>query len=246
LKTSAKIAIVIVVLITIATLILQSGLIPVTPTALEQREDTAQYTPNQNVVIQATTFNGNIEIQTTTGSQIEVTYTIKTPVGHLYDVKISNNETKTDNQTMLITSSENQVDPANTNYIADLALKLPTSCQYNLTLVTSNGDIIKPQLNNAKVAASTLNGDITITDNSASSIVATCMNGDIDIQLAEGTMFQVVASVGNGEITHEGIPIYATVQSTTRLKAATANGEGNLKVEVMTANGNIKLEYINP
>jgi len=246
-KASAKIAFVIVILLTIAIFVLESGLLYVEP-ILDRRQDTTQYTPTQNVVIHATTFNGNIEIQPTTDSKINVTYIIKTPQGHLYDVKINNNQTKDENQTTTITTSaQNQVDPANAQYTADLILLLPQTSQYNLTLVTSNGNIIKPRLNDARVAASTMNGDITITDgDNCANIDATCMNGNIKITLAKDTLFQVVASVGNGNIDHQGIPMNSTIQSATRLKGATSAGNGTLNMALMTTNGNIKLEYYTP
>jgi hypothetical protein len=87
---------------------------------------------------------------------------LQTSHGYVCDAQVTINETKTDNTTKLTTSAKNQVDPAATNYIADLILKLPTNSQYNLTLVTFNGDVIQPQLNCAKETVSTMNGDVAI------------------------------------------------------------------------------------
>ncbi len=242
-QTSAKIALIVVVVLAAGVILLELGIFYVDPT-LETHINTATYTPNQNVVINADTFTGNIQIQPTSGSQIEVTYTIKNPTGHLTDVQIKNNETKTDTQTTLVTSAQNSGDPSSTLYSADLLLKLPTSCQYNLTLVTMNGNIVKPQLSCAKLGVSTMNGDITLTDDGAGKIIdATCMNGNINVDLPQNTLFSVVASVGNGNISYQGIQLTASTQSATRLKASTSAGEGALAIQLMTANGNIKLAY---
>lgn len=245
-QTSAKVAIVFVIILSIGIVLLEAGIFYIPP-AIEQRQETATYTPNHTVVIEASTFNGNIDIQPTTGNQIMVTYTIKTPSGHLYDIKVNNNETKSQNQTTLITNAQNLGDPSSAFYTADLTLKLPTTSQYNLTLGTANGNISKPQLNDLKVAASTLNGNITLTDNDGCiDMGATAMNGNIQISLAQGTLFQVTASVGNGKIDTQGIALDTSTQSATRLQGATTSGEGTLNLSLVTGNGTIKLQYYNP
>jgi DUF4097 and DUF4098 domain-containing protein YvlB len=241
-KSSAKIAIVIVIILAVAVIVLESGLL-YTPAPVEQREDKTAYTPSLSVAIQATTFNGNIEIQTTTGSQIEIVYTIKAPSGQLHDIKTQTNETKTENQTTLITSAQESA-YTSADHAANLLIKLPTTSQYNLTLLTGKGDIIKPQLNDIKVAASTANGNINIEDGSCASIEAVSMNGNVRIGLAKETLFQVAASVGNGHIVYEGIAMNATIQSETRLKGATSAGMGTLELTLMSANGNITIEYL--
>jgi len=217
------------------------------PPIMDHKEATTTYTPLQNVVIEASTFNGNINAQPTSGTQIEVTYNIIAPQGRLDQVKITSNETKTEGVTSLLTFAQNLGDSSSADYSAHLTLKLPTSCSYNLTLLTSNGNIVKPDLDGAKVAASALNGDITISDGADCQIIdATCMNGNIKIHLTQDTLFSVVASVGNGNIDYQGIALDTSVQSQTRLKGVTQGGEGNLTVQLMTGNGNITLDYINP
>ncbi len=218
-----------------------------TPPAIDHKEDTTYYAPLQTVVLQASTFNGNINIEPSLGTKIEVIYNITAPQGHLDQVKVTNKETKTERITSLLTSAQNIGALSSPDYTADLTLKLPTSSDYNLTLLTSNGNIIKPELNGVKVAASTLKGDITLSVGAdCQSIDATCMNGNITIRLAQGTQFKVVASVGNGNINYPGIPLDTSVQSATRLKGATVGGEGDLVVSLMTGNGNIDLIYYNP
>ena len=244
-KLTTKISIVIVIILAASIVILQSGVFRIAPALapLEQREDKTSYTPNQKVDIQATTFNGNIEIKPSTGSQIEVIYNIKTPQGQLYDVKTQTNETKSENQTTLITSAKDQ-GSTSVNHAANLIIKLPNTSQYNLTLLTANGDIIKPQLNDTKITASTSNGNINIEDGSCNSIEAITMNGNVRIGLTKDTLFQVAASVGNGNIAYQGIALNTTEQSATRLKGATSAGEGTLSLTLMTANGKVTIEYL--
>jgi DUF4097 and DUF4098 domain-containing protein YvlB len=242
-KASAKVAIVIVIIISVAIVVLQSGLL-YTPIPIEQREDKTAYTPGLDVVIEASTFSGNIEIQPATGSQIEVIYTIRAPRGELYDIKTQTNESKNGTQTTLITSAQDSAHNS-ANHAADLLIKLPISNRYNLTLITGNGDITKPQLNDVKVAASTTNGNINIEDDDGcASIEAVSMNGNVQISLAKDTLFEVAASVGKGNIEYRGIAIDAEVQSATRLKGVTSAGEGTLELALMSANGNITIEYL--
>lgn len=210
-----------------------------------QRQDKTMYTPKQNVVIQAGTFNGNIEIHSTTGSQIEVIYNVTAQEGYLNDIKTFTNESKTDSTTTITTSAMLQTNHAS-NYKADLILNLPNTSIYNLTLNTLNGNIIKPQINDAKVAASTSNGNIDIKDGGATEIDAMAVNGNVKISLTQGTLFQVAASVGNGHITHQGITLDADPDSATRLKGATLGGEGKLSLALNSGNGNIAIEYITP
>ena len=245
-KTQAKIAVVIVVVVASFTVLLGMGVF-YTPPTMDHKETTTTYMPLENVVIQASTFNGDINVESTQDTTIVVTYSLTAPQGCLDEIKITNNETKTQNVTSLLTSAQNLGNFDSPDYSAILTLKLPVSFSYNLTLITSNGDIIKPDLNGAKVAVSTMNGDITISDgDDCRSIDATCMNGNLKIRLVQGTQFSVVASIGNGEINYQGIPLDTSTQSATRLKGSTTGGEGNLTVSLMTGNGNIKLQYYNP
>jgi DUF4097 and DUF4098 domain-containing protein YvlB len=212
---------------------------------LAQRQDKTQYTPKPNVVIQAGTFNGDIVIQSTTGSQIEVIYNVTAQEGYLNDIQTYTNETKTDNTTTITTSANLQINQAS-NYKADLILNLPNTSSYNLTLNTVNGNIIKPQLNDTKVVATTSNGNIDLKDGGATEIDAMSVNGNVKISLTQGTLFQVAASVGNGKITHQGITLDANPDSATRLKGATTGGEGNLSLSLNSGNGNIAIEYSTP
>jgi DUF4097 and DUF4098 domain-containing protein YvlB len=215
---------------------------------LAHRQDKTLYTPKENVEIQAATFNGNIEIQSTTGSQIEVIYNVTAPDGYLNDVKTFTNETQGTDLTTLITSATLQSSGAQaSDYKASLLINLPNTSSYNLTLTTVNGDIIKPQLNDATVVATTNNGNIDLKDGiSSSEIDAMTLNGNIKIGLTQGTLFKVTASVGNGNITHQGIQLDASTETATRLKGATSEGDGKLDLSLISGNGNVAISYLTP
>jgi hypothetical protein len=193
---------------------------------MEQRQDKTVYTPKEYVVIQAATFNGEIEIHSTTGSQIEVMYNVTAPNGYLKDIKTATNETKSDNVTTIVTSAELQINQG-VNYKANLIINLPSNSRYNLTLTTPNGNINTQGSNNNEINAIT-------------------GNGNINIGLTQNTLFQVTATTVNGHITHQGITLDTDTDTTTRLKGATSAGEGNLTLSLMSGNGNIAIEHITP
>jgi DUF4097 and DUF4098 domain-containing protein YvlB len=246
-KPTTKIVIIAVLAIALAAfaLICASAFLNTAFTPLAQRQDKTSYTPKENVEIQATTFNGDVHIEASTGNQIEVIYDIQAPEGHLYDVKTMTNETKSDNLTILITLAANQgSEIPSVNHRADILIKVPNTSIYNLTLTTLNGNIIKPQLNDVNVVASTSNGYVDIKDDHCKNINASSLNGNIKIGLAQGTLFQVDASVANGNVAYQGIAMNTSVQSTTELKGATSAGQGNLNLMLSTANGQVTIEYL--
>ncbi|MCL2359786.1 MAG: DUF4097 domain-containing protein [Nitrososphaerota archaeon] len=238
-------ALVIVIGLTVVLVILQLGLFS-TPVPLDQREDRTVYALNANVVINATIFSGNIEIQPTTGDQIEVIYTIKAPRGELSTITTKTDETITGDQTTLITSAKGSKNYINPQHTADLLIKLPASSQYTLMLLSGSGDIIIPKLNINKVSVSTTKGNINIkNDGNSNSIEAISMNGNIQIGLAKNTLFQVAASVENGTIEHPEITLNTEEKTALRLKGTTSAGEGTLSLTLMSANGNITIAYLN-
>jgi DUF4097 and DUF4098 domain-containing protein YvlB len=188
------------------------------------REDKSLFTPKENVVIQATTFSGNIKIQPTTGSQIEVTYQVSAPNGFLNDIKTSANQTNSDNLTTIVASAALQIDQGVT-YTANLIVNVPSNSNYNLTLTTHNGNV------NVQVDKSSEIG--VITD-----------NGNIQVSVPQNTQFQATASVANGKISHQGITMDANPDSTSRLKGTTTGGAGNLVMTLMSGNGDITLSYV--
>jgi hypothetical protein len=187
------------------------------------REDKSVFTPKGTVVISASTFNGNIKIQPTTGSQIEVIYQVSAPNGYLNDVKTSANQT-TDGDTTTITANAAIQINNGVAYTANLVVNVPTSSTYNLTLTTHNGNIDVETKKSREIGA--------ITD-----------NGNINIDLPQGTLFQAAASVANGKISHQGINMTANPDSTTRLLGNTVGGEGNLVMTLMSGNGDVTIAY---
>jgi DUF4097 and DUF4098 domain-containing protein YvlB len=190
------------------------------------REDKSVFTPKDNVVIQAATFSGNIKVQPTTGSQIEVIYQVSAPNGYLNDVTTLAKETASGNSTTINANAALQVNNG-VAYTANLIINVPSSSTYNLTLTTHNGNVAVQVDKSIEIGA--------ITD-----------NGDINVNLPQNTQFQVTASVANGKISHEGIALDANPDSATRLLGNTVGGAGSLVMTFMSGNGDITLGYFTP
>jgi DUF4097 and DUF4098 domain-containing protein YvlB len=131
------------------------------------------------------------------------------------------------------------------NHKVDIIIKLPLTSQYSLNLTSLNGNILKPQLNDTTIFASTNNGKIDITDDKATDITAVSQNGNINIHLPEGTLFHVDANTANGHVTYQGIQLNVSTQTGTQLIGHTIGGQGNLKLTLSSANGIVTLEYFN-
>ncbi|NLF87630.1 DUF4097 domain-containing protein [Candidatus Bathyarchaeota archaeon] len=189
----------------------------------EQREDTSYFTPNENVAIKAFTFNGDIQVEPIEGSQIIVTYQAQAPYGYLKDIQTSAKETVNGSLTTIVAAASRPTN-VDVEYHASLIIKLPKSATYNLTLTTSSGDV-NIQTDKAREVG-------VITD-----------NGDVTVSLPQSTQFQVTASVANGVISHQGITLDTSVDSATRLKGATATGESNLVMTLMSGYGDITIKY---
>jgi len=242
-KASVKIALLIVIALTVVLVVLQSGLL-YTPPALDQREERSVYELNTNVVIDGLTFRGNIEIQSTTDNQIEVIYTLKAPSGELSTLITQTTEIKNGNQTTISTRAQDKITYNNPNHSADLLIKLPTSAQYNLKLISEDGDITIPKLNVGKILISTTKGNINIANNgNAESLEAVSMQGSVTIGLAKNTLFYVAAMVVNGNIHHPDITIDAEEQTATKLKGTTSGGEGTLSLTLLASQGDITIKY---
>jgi DUF4097 and DUF4098 domain-containing protein YvlB len=211
--------------------------------SLEQRENKDIIGATQNVEIQATTFNGKIEIQTSTSAQIEINYKIQAPKGNLDEIQTSTTNQTQNDSTKIIAEAEITATGLRVNYNADIIIKLPVTSQYNLTLSTFNGDIIKPQINDTNIIATTNNGNINIQDDNATSISASSQNGNVDLSLAQGTLFQVDATSANGHVSYQGIAMNTSIQTTQHLKGNTTEGLGKLSLDLSTANGNVSIDY---
>jgi DUF4097 and DUF4098 domain-containing protein YvlB len=244
-KTDTKIILAVVVIVAVLLIgtyaFLNSALAP-----LEQKEITNSIPTAPNVEVQATTFNGNIEIQTSTSNQIEIIYKIQAPKGQLNEISArTTNQTQNSNRLIIVAEAKltsNGVPAVNHN--ANIIIKLPSTSQYNLTLHTLNGNIIKPHnINDIIVIGKTENGNINIEDDNATSINAQSQNGNVKISLAQGTLFSVDANTSNGNVSYQGIAMNTTIQTQTHLKGNTSSGQGNLNLTLSTANGNVTLEY---
>lgn len=213
---------------------------------LEQKQEQATFPNAQYVEIQADTFNGNIEIQPTSGSQIEVTYKLQTPDGRMGQI-IVDTTNQTQGETLKIIAKAKLTDSTEirVNYQATIIVKLPSDGQYNLTLSTINGNIIKPLLNDKTVTATTNNGNIDIKDDKATCITASSQNGNVNIRLAESALFTVDATTSNGQVSYQGIAMNINSQTATHINAVTTQGPGNLNIKLTSANGNVSIEYFN-
>jgi DUF4097 and DUF4098 domain-containing protein YvlB len=241
---SSKIVVVVSVIVTIVVIISAYTFFFGAFAPLEQRQDKTLNIATQNVEIQATTFNGDIIIETSTSNQIEVTYDVQAPQGHLNEITTSTTNQTINGNTRIVAETKIENNGVKVNFRSTITLKLPSSSQYNLTLNTLNGNIVKPLLNDTNVAATTENGYIDIKDDNANSIVASNQNGNVNIKLVKNTLFQVDANTANGHVTYQGIAMNTSIQTTTHLKGNTTNGLGHLDLTLSSANGNVTIEYL--
>lgn len=240
---SSKIVIAVIAIAAIIVIITAYTLLNGAMAQLEQRQDTTTNVATQNVEIQATTFNGDIIIETSTSNQIEVTYYVQAPQGHLNEITTSTTNQTNNENIKIIAETKIENNGLKVNYRSSITIKLPSSSQYNLTLSTLNGNIIKPLLNDTNIVATSNNGYIDIKDDNADSIEASSQNGNINIKLLKDTLFQVDANTANGHVTYQGIAMNTTIQTTTQLKENTTDGIGHLNMTLSSANGNITIEY---
>jgi DUF4097 and DUF4098 domain-containing protein YvlB len=256
LKQTTKILLVVAVIVIVAFSLVSYSLFNKSSVQLDLKVDTKtlDYTRLENVTIIASTFNGNVEIQTTTNNTIEVTYKMQAPKGHLDEIIGTTNpdlnqDASTPNVLQALSVKASMSNSSHSlvgNYKADITIKLPTNSKYNLTLTTQNGDIIKPQLNDVSVVARTGNGNINIKDAGANVILGQTQNGNINVALAQGTLFQTNAVSGNGKVSHDDIGMITTFENGSHLIGATSLGQGNLNMTLSASNGNIALTYLNP
>jgi DUF4097 and DUF4098 domain-containing protein YvlB len=244
-KTDTKIISTVVVVVVTVLLIGTYVFLKSDWASLEQSEKTDVIPTAQNVEVQATTYNGNIEIQASTSNQIEVTYKIEAPKGHLNEISTSTtNQTLNPNTLVLVAEAKlNAHSELTVNHNAKIIIKLPSTSHYDLTLHTLNGDITKPQLNDTMVVCRTDNGNINIEDDNATSIDAVSQNGNVQISLVQGTLFNVDANAANGNISYQGIAMNTSMQTQTQFKGNTSSGIGNMSLTLSAENGNITIEY---
>ena len=95
---SSKIAILAAVIVAIVVIFFAYTFLLGAFAQLENKQVERTIIATQNVEIQATTFNGDISFGTSTSNQIEVTYDLQAPQGHMNEITTSTtNQTKNDN-----------------------------------------------------------------------------------------------------------------------------------------------------
>ncbi len=234
-----------VVAIAILAVLLMSGCTSMN-TIVEHRQDKTVHDAAENIDLTVTTFNGNVEIQESTEYDVEVTYNITAPEGHLQHIATGTNGSR-DGNTLKITAEAKLSDPNEKlpiNHGADIIVKVPKNSTYNLNIMASNGNVKVTQLNGNKLIIDTSNGNIDVIAGNYSAIDAATSNGNIDVKLLSGMQFFVDASTSNGHITHNSIQMQADKESQTSLIGATASGRGTMNMVLQTSNGNINLSYI--
>ncbi len=235
-----------IVAIAILAVLLMSGCTTSINTTVEHRQDKTVHDAAENIDLDVTTFNGNIEIQESTAYDVEVTYNITAPEGHLQHITTGTNASRDGNTTKFIIeaklSDPNEKLPI--NHGCDILVKVPKNSTYNLNLMTSNGNVKVTRLNGNQMIIATSNGNIDAAAGNYSAIDAATSNGNIAIKLLSGMQFFVDASTSNGRITHNSIQMQADKESQTSLFGSTASGRGNLHMVLQTSNGNIDIAYV--
>jgi DUF4097 and DUF4098 domain-containing protein YvlB len=215
-------------------------------TTVEHREDKTVHDAAENIDLTVTTMNGDVEIRESTDYKVEVIYNITAPIGHLQHITTGTNGSR-DGNTLTIKAEAKLADPNERpviNHGANVIVKVPKNSTYNLTITTSNGKVIVPELNGTRMVIDTSNGDVSITAGNYSAIDATSSNGGIDVKLQNGTQFFVDASTSNGRIRHGTIHMLPDVDTDKSLVGYTESGRGNLRLILQTSNGNIDVSYV--
>ncbi len=211
---------------------------------LEHRQDKTVHDAAENIVLDVSTFNGNIEIRESADYDVEVTYNVTAPQGSLQDVQTGTNGSK-EGDTLRIKAEAKLNKPGIVvNTGANILVKVPANSSYNLTLKTDNGDVKVPELNGTGMVIDTSNGNIEITGGNYSTIDAGTSNGDITVKLANGTLFYVDASTSNGRVKHGSIHMTPETEKDNLLKGYTEAGNGSLRMSLHTSNGNIDISYV--
>jgi DUF4097 and DUF4098 domain-containing protein YvlB len=212
---------------------------------LEHRQDKTVHDAAENIELDVSTVNGNIEIRESDEYDVEVTYDIKAPKGHLLDITTGTNGSRDGNTMKIIAEAK----PANSTQMlintgANITVKVPKNSSYNLTLVTPNGNVKVTALNGTNLTMDLENGNIDAAIGNFSIVNGWNSNGNIAIKLHNGTRFYVDAMVGNGRVRHDDIHMAPETDTDRHLKGYTESGNGSLRMDLSTSNGNIDISYI--
>jgi DUF4097 and DUF4098 domain-containing protein YvlB len=225
-----------------------SGCISINPgdlTSVEHMEVKTVHNASEAVDLDASTINGNIEIQVTDDDTVQVIYDVFAPKDHLYDIQTGTNGSRDGNVTKIIAEAklQNNADNAVVNRGANIVVKVPKNATINLSLQTLNGNVIVPALNGNGLVAHSNNGNIDLTIMNNSKINADTLNGNINVKLLNDTLFSVEASTMSGNVGHGQIRMTPDKETSTQLIGHTEAGSGSLNMYLRTMNGNIEISY---
>jgi hypothetical protein len=199
-------------------------------TTAEHMEVTTSNDGADNIELDVTTLNGNVEIREAADDRVTVVFDIVAPKGHLYDVLTGMNSTRVDNNTVKIVAEAKLVRPDDGftgSRGANIIVNVPRGSHYSLNLDTLNGDINVPDIGDA----------------SFSRIAAGTLNGNVNVRLHEGTLFYVDATTINGRVRHGPIHMTPVTENDRTLIGTTEAGNGSLRMSLSTMNGDIGISY---
>jgi len=214
---------------------------------LEHREDKTLYDAAQNIVLNVSTINGDVEIRELAGANnIEVVYEVFASEGHLLHVLTGANSTRIDNNTVMIEAAAklNRPDEGGiANHGANIIVTVPKGSHCDLNLTTLNGNVKVPALNGGSVLLNTLNGNVDLNGGNYTDVDASTLNGDVTVNLTQGTLFYVDASTLNGHVRHGLIHMAPQKETQKELVGYTEAGNGSLRMKLSTLNGNVEISY---
>lgn len=199
-------------------------------TITEHTEITTTHDGADNIELDISTFNGNVEIREAADDKVTIVYDIIAPAGHMNDVFTGSNSSRVDNYTMKI-SAEAKILHPDDGFTgirgANIIVKVPRGSHYILNLSTLNGNVNVPDIGGASFYR----------------IDADTLNGNVVVRLHEGTQFYVDASTINGHVNHGLIHMAPTTENAKTLIGATEAGNGSLRMSLHTMNGNVEMSY---
>lgn len=215
-------------------------------TTVEHREDRTSHDAAENIDLDVTTLNGDVEIQESADFRVEVIYDITAPAGHLQHITTGTDGSRNGSTLTIkaVAKLANTDEKPVVNHGANIIVKVPKNSTYNLTITTSNGKVVVPRLNGSRMVIATSNGNIDIAAGTQALIDAASSNGDIAVKLLNGTEFFVDASTSNGQVRHGTIPIKSGSSTAKTLVGYTEAGNGNLRMALQTSNGDIDIRYV--
>ncbi|MCD1294647.1 hypothetical protein CUJ83_06495 [Methanocella sp. CWC-04] len=207
----------------------------------DYREDAGSHAVADNVTIDVYTFNGNVELMETNGSNIDVKVKIRAPEGRLDEIDSDIRFTGTNDTLNLNVEVNKDFTGLTGRYGADVYVYMPENAMYELNLMTSNGRITVGEFNGSSLVAGTSNGAVDILGGSYGILDVSTSNGAINAKYDSG---DADFKTSNGAIDID------TKQSLGRLEATTSNGRISIRmpenasfsIDADTSNGYIDHE----